>query len=344
MKILKIALLLLLVSAIAAGVWGYNTYTEIYNSNVDLKGEESLFLLIPTDSKFDDLIRILDEDKYLIDIESFKKIADLKSFSNVKSGRYKILNKMSNNALIGMLRIGDQTPVNITFNNVRTIPQLAGKISKNLELDSLQLVNYFTSTEIQKKFGFNSATFISMFIANTYQVFWDISIEDLSKRMATEYKNFWNKDRIAKAKKLGLSQSEVTTLASIVQLESLKRDEQPKIAGVYLNRLRIGMPLQADPTVIFAVGDFTIKRVLKKHLEINSPYNTYKNKGLPPGPIYLASPNTIDAVLNYKKHNYIYFCAKEDFSGYHSFATNYNQHINNARRYQRALNKRKIYK
>jgi len=344
MKILKIALLLLLVSAIAAGVWGYNTYTEIYNSNVDLKGEESLFLLIPTDSKFDDLIRILDEDKYLIDIESFKKIADLKSFSNVKSGRYKILNKMSNNALIGMLRIGDQTPVNITFNNVRTIPQLAGKISKNLELDSLQLVNYFTSTEIQKKFGFNSATFISMFIANTYQVFWDISIEDLSKRMATEYKNFWNKDRIAKAKKLGLSQSEVTTLASIVQLESLKRDEQPKIAGVYLNRLRIGMPLQADPTVIFAVGDFTIKRVLKKHLEINSPHNTYKNKGLPPGPIYLASPNTIDAVLNYKKHNYIYFCAKEDFSGYHSFATNYNQHINNARRYQRALNKRKIYK
>ena len=344
MKILKIALLLLLVSAIAAGVWGYNTYTEIYNSNVDLKGEESLFLLIPTDSKFDDLIRILDEDKYLIDIESFKKIADLKSFSNVKSGRYKILNKMSNNALIGMLRIGDQTPVNITFNNVRTIPQLAGKISKNLELDSLQLVNHFTSTEIQKKFGFNSATFISMFIANTYQVFWDISIEDLSKRMATEYKNFWNKDRIAKAKKLGLSQSEVTTLASIVQLESLKRDEQPKIAGVYLNRLRIGMPLQADPTVIFAVGDFTIKRVLKKHLEINSPYNTYKNKGLPPGPIYLASPNTIDAVLNYKKHNYIYFCAKEDFSGYHSFATNYNQHINNARRYQRALNKRKIYK
>jgi len=344
MKILKIALLLLLVSAIAAGVWSYNTYKEIYNSNVDLKGEESLFLLIPTDSKFDDLIRILDEDKYLIDIESFKKIADLKSFSNVKSGRYKILNKMSNNALIGMLRIGDQTPVNITFNNVRTIPQLAGKISKNLELDSLQLVNYFTSTEIQKKFGFNSATFISMFIANTYQVFWDISIEDLSKRMATEYKNFWNKDRIAKAKKLGLSQSEVTTLASIVQLESLKRDEQPKIAGVYLNRLRIGMPLQADPTVIFAVGDFTIKRVLKKHLEINSPHNTYKNKGLPPGPIYLASPNTIDAVLNYKKHNYIYFCAKEDFSGYHSFATNYNQHINNARRYQRALNKRKIYK
>ena len=243
-----------------------------------------------------------------------------------------------------MLRIGDQTPVNITFNNVRTLPQLAGKISKNLELDSLQLVKHFTSIEVQKKFGFNSATFISMFIANTYQVFWDISIKDLTKRMATEYKSFWTKDRVSKANKLGMSQSEVTTLASIVQLESLKKDEQPKIAGVYLNRLRIGMPLQADPTVIFAVGDFTIKRVLKKYLKINSPYNTYKNKGLPPGPIYLASPNTIDAVLNYKTHKYIYFCAKEDFSGYHSFATNYNQHINNARRYQRALNKRRIYK
>lgn len=344
MKKLKIALLLLLISVLAAGVWGYSTYKEIYNSNVDLGSNESEFILIPTNSNFEGLINILEKSNYLIDIESFEKVADLKSFSNVKSGRYKVLNNMSNNALIGMLRIGDQTPVNITFNNVRTIPQLAGKISKNLELDSLQLVKHFTSSEVQKKFGFNSATFISMFIADTYQVFWDISIEELTKRMAIEYKQFWKKDRRAKAKKLGLSQSEVTTLASIVQLESLKRDEQPKIAGVYLNRLRIGMPLQADPTVIFAVGDFTIKRVLKKHLEMNSPYNTYKNKGLPPGPIYLASPNTIDAVLNYETHKYIYFCAKEDFSGYHSFATNYNQHINNARRYQRALNKRRIYK
>lgn len=344
MKILKIALLLLLISVITAGIWGYKTYKEIYNSNVEFDNTEYKYLLIPSHSNFEDLLQIISKDNFLVDIHSFKKVAKLKSFENVKSGRYKVMNHMSNNALIGMLRIGDQTPVNITFNNIRTLSQLAGKISQNLEIDSLDLAQYILDSKTQKKYGFQSTTFISMFIANTYQVFWDISKESLIKRMATEYKQFWNKERKANARKLGMSQSEVSTLASIVQLESLKKDEQPKIAGVYINRLKMGMPLQADPTVIFAIGDFSIKRVLKKHLQMDSPYNTYKNKGLPPGPIYLASPSTIDAVLNYKTHNYIYFCAKEDFSGYHSFATNYRQHINNARRYQRALNKRRIYK
>ena len=344
MKFIKIFTVIIIVASIIGGLWGYNTYKEIYNSNVDFKSKEYRFLLIPTGSNFEDLSLILEEKNFVIDINSFRKVASLKSFDNVKSGRYKILNRMTNNALISMLRIGDQTAVNITFNNVRTIAQLAGKISKNLELDSLEVISFFEDKKVQNKYGFNSATFISMFIANTYQVFWDVSISQLTKRMATEYKQFWNKKRRTKAKELGMSQSEVSTLASIVQLESIKKDEQPKIAGVYMNRLKRGMPLQADPTVIFAVGDFSIKRVLKKHLNTNSPYNTYRHKGLPPGPIYLASPNTIDAVLNYKTHNYIYFCAKEDFSGYHSFASNYNQHINNARRYQRALNKMKIYK
>lgn len=325
-------------------IWAYFTYKEIYNSNVDLGEKEFTFIHIPSEANLENLIEILTKEHIVENIESFKKVAELKSFSNVKSGRYKIQNHMSNNALIGMLRLGDQSPVNITFNNVRTLPQLAGKISRNIEIDSLQLVKYLLSEATQKKYGFKSATFISMFIANTYQVFWDVKMEDLVQRMATEYKQFWNKDRRAKAKKIGLSQSEVSTLASIVQLESLKKDEQADIAGVYMNRLRIGMPLQADPSVIFAVGDFSIKRVLRKHLEFDSPYNTYQRKGLPPGPIYLASPHTIDAVLNYKKHNYIYFCAKEDFSGYHSFASNYQQHMDNARRYQQALNKRKIYK
>jgi len=344
MKKLKIALILLLIAIAAGGIWSYNTYREIYNSNVDFGTKEFKYLYIPTSSNFNNLIQILESKQLISDIESFKKVANLKSFSKIKSGRYKIMNHMSNNALIGMLRIGDQAPVNITFNNIRTLEQLAGRISRNLEIDSLELAQYILDSKTQKKYGFQKETFISMFIANTYQVFWDISKETLIKRMASEYKQFWNKERRAKARKLGMSQSEVSTLASIVQLESLKKDEQPKIAGVYINRLKRGMPLQADPTVIFATGDFSIKRVLKKHLEINSPYNTYVHKGLPPGPIYLASPSTIDAVLNYKKHNYIYFCAKEDFSGYHSFATNYNQHINNARRYQRALNQRKIYK
>jgi len=344
MKFIKIFTIIIVVVSLIGGLWAYNTYKEIYNSNVDFKNKEYRYLLVPTGSNFNDLCLILEEKGFVVNINSFKKTANLKSFINVKPGRYKVLNKMTNNALISMLRIGDQSAINITFNNVRTIAQLAGKISRNLELDSVEVVKYFNDKEIQKKYGFNSSTFISMFIANTYQVFWNVSISQLTKRMAAEYKQFWNDNRIAKAKKIGMSQSEVSTLASIVQLESVKRDEQDKIAGVYMNRLRIGMPLQADPTVIFAVGDFTIKRVLKKHLETDSPYNTYKYRGLPPGPIYLASPNTIDAVLNYQTHNYIYFCAKEDFSGYHSFASSYNQHINNARRYQRALNKRKIYK
>ncbi len=344
MKILKIAFLFLLIAVIAGGIWGYSTYKEIYNSNVDFDKTEFKYLLIPTGSNFDDLISILKKGKLVVDIDAFIDVANLKSFENVKSGRYKIQNHMSNNALIGMLRIGDQTPVDITFNHVRTLPQLAGKISQNIEIDSLELVKVLLSEDTQKKYGFNSSTFISMFIANTYQVFWDINTDKLLKRMANEYKRFWNKKRKTQAQRIGLSQSEVATLASIVQMESVKKDEQPKIAGVYMNRLKMGMPLQADPTVIFAVGDFSIKRVLTKQLNIDSPYNTYKYKGLPPGPIYLTSPSTLDAVLNYKKHHYLYFCAKEDFSGYHRFASNYKQHINNARRYQRSLNKKRIYK
>ena len=334
----------MLVAIVTGGFWAYGTYQDIYSANVEIEDKEFEFILIPTASSFDDLIQIFEQQHLLNDIESFKKVAGLKSFVNVKSGRYKILNHMNNNALIDMLRIGDQVPVNITFNHVRNLEQLAGKISRNLEMDSLQLVQVLQSPETQKKYGFNSATFISMFIANTYQVFWNITIEQFIQRMANEYKIFWNKKRKRKAQKIGLSQSEVATLASIVQMESVKKDEQAKIAGVYMNRLKKGMPLQADPTVIFALGDFSIKRVLSKHLSINSPYNTYKYKGLPPGPIYLSSPSTLDAVLNYESHHYLYFCAKEDFSGYHNFANNYRQHINNAKHYQRALNKRRIYK
>jgi UPF0755 protein len=343
MRIFKIILAAIVLLGIGAGIWGYSTYKEIYNSNVDLGNKEYEYLYIPSGSDFDQLISIFESNGFLKDVASFKKVANLKSFAKVKAGRYKVPNHMSNNALIGMLRIGDQSPVNITFNHIRTLPQLAGKLSKNIEVDSLTMANILLDKETHKKYGFNKNTFISMFLANTYEVFWDISPESLLQRMATEYKNFWNKKRKKKARKLGLSQSEVATLASIVQLESLKADEQPTIAGVYLNRLKKRMPLQADPTVIYAIGDFSIRRVLKHQLKYNSPYNTYIHSGLPPGPIYLTSPTTIDAVLDYQKHNYIYFCAKEDFSGYHNFATSYNQHLNNARKYQRALSRRKIY-
>ena len=179
---------------------------------------------------------------------------------------------------------------------------------------------------------------------NTYFVNFDISVDDLMKRMAKEYKNFWNADRKSKLKASGLSQSEATTLASIVFSETNSKKDIPTIAGVYMNRLRIGMPLQADPTLIFAMGDYSIRRVLNKHKKIDSPYNTYKNKGLPPGPIIIPPIRYIDAVLNYEKHDYLYFVAKEDFSGDSYFAKNYAQHLIYARRYQKALNRRGVYR
>ena len=209
----------------------------------------------------------------------------------------------------------------------------------NIEADSADIAALLKDEETAKKYGFNKQTFCSMFIPNTYEFWWNTSAEEFVQRMADEYKKFWNDDRKAKANELGLSQSQVSTLASIVESETQKNDEKARIAGVYINRLKKDWLLQADPTVVFAAGDFTIKRILNKHLEINSPYNTYKYKGLPPGPICIPSTTSIDAVLNYEHHNYMYFCAKEDFSGYHNFATTNAQHEANARRYHDALRK-----
>jgi UPF0755 protein len=197
----------------------------------------------------------------------------------------------------------------------------------------------FNDNEFLKKHHLNNKTIFTIFIANTYIFNWNTSAEQFFERMYKESEKFWNGNRTKKLKELNFSRLNAITLASIVEMESYRKNERPIIAGVYLNRLKKDMLLQADPTVIFAVGDFTIKRVLKKHLEFDSPYNTYKYSGLPPGPICIPSISSIDAVLDYDKNNYIYFCAKEDFSGYHNFATTFAQHINNAKKYQRALNK-----
>ncbi len=216
---------ILIVVFLVLGVWGYLMYQAIYKPNVNLKDKEYTYLYIPTGTDFEQFMQLLEDSGFLMNTNAFRKVAELKSFSKVKPGRYKIYNKMSNNTLIGILRIGDQAPVHITFNNVRTLPQLAGKLSKKIELDSLTLIQTLYDSEVQKKYGFNKETFISMFLANTYEVFWNISADALMQRMATEYKTFWNSDRKAKAKALGLSQSEIATLASIVQLESLKGKE-----------------------------------------------------------------------------------------------------------------------
>ncbi len=340
----KLIFLIIIIVLSLATIYAYLIYNKIYNPNI-IFNKDKEYIYIPTDSDFNDVVFILENKKLVKDIASFKWVAEKKHYINkVKSGRYKLKSNMSNNDIVDLLRSGEQEPVNISFNNVRTIPELAGKITKNLEVDSSQFVKLLQNNKFILKYGFNRNTIISMFIPNTYELYWNTSKQDLFKRMATEYKKFWNTERKTKAKKLALSQSQISTLASIVQMETIKNDEKPIVAGVYINRLKKGMLLQADPTVIYAVGDFSIKRVLKKHLSVNSPYNTYLHKGLPPGPICIPNISSIDAVLNYKHHNYVFFCAKEDFSGYHNFATTLHQHNINARKFQRALNKRKIYK
>jgi UPF0755 protein len=231
----------------------------------------------------------------------------------------------------------------VTFNTIRSKEELSEKITARLEVRKEQVLALLQDKAYIRKFGFEEETILSMFIPNTYELWWNTSAEGLIDRMHAEYQNFWTEERKQKAESLGLSQQEVSTLASIVQAESQKADERPRIAGVYLNRLRMGMALQADPTLVFAVGDFSLRRILNSHKAIDSPYNTYKYTGLPPGPINLPDVNSLDAVLNAEKHRYLYFCAKEDFSGYHSFAENYAEHLQNANRYQRALNAANIY-
>ena len=251
---------------------------------------------------------------------------------------------MNTNQIVNMLRSGRQDPVDVTFNNVRFKEDLAEKVSKYIWADSVSILNLFSDEKLITGFGFTTETFRTMFIPNTYEFYWTTSAEEFAQRMKIEYDKFWTETRKAKAKKIELSPEEVIILASIVQSETVKPDEMKRIAGLYLNRLKRGILLQADPTIKYAVGDYSIKRVLNKHLEIDSPYNTYKYAGLPPGPIMFPEVSAIDAVLNYETHNYIYMCAKEDFSGYHNFAKTLSQHNRNAAKYRAALNKKRIWK
>ena len=341
----KILLILIVVSALIGGLYGYLVYKKINSPNVSINKTDGKHLYIPTGTNFEDLLIIIQSKGIIINIDYFEWIAEKKNYiNNVKPGKYKLKDGMTNNEFVNLLRSGEQESVKVTFNNVRTIEQLAGKVAVNLETDSVQIDELLKDPDFIKKYGFNKNTIISLFIPNTYEFYWNTSAKEFVSRMAIEYKKFWNTSRKAKAKKLNLSQSEVATLASIVQKETIKSDEKPRVAGVYLNRIRRGMLLQADPTVIYAIGDFSMKRVLRKHLKYDSPYNTYMYKGLPPGPICIPNKSSIDAVLSNEKHKYIFFCAKADFSGYHSFAVTLSQHNANARKYQRALNKRRIYK
>jgi UPF0755 protein len=314
----------------------FYAYQICYTPNV-LVGQEDRVLIIPNDATFKQVQDQLHEGNYVRDMISFSFLAKLMDYDDlVKSGRYVLRANMNNLTAIRFLRSGKQEPVKITFNNVRLISELSEKIVRNTGLSAQE----FEAAVIKFAMGNNGFTkdnVLCMFIPNTYEVYYNVSADRLVEKMQDEYNAFWNAERKQKAEAIGLTPVEVSILASVVQAETVKKDEAPIIAGLYLNRLKQAIPLQADPTLVFAVGDFSLKRVLNEHKEVDSPYNTYKNAGLPPGPINLPEISSIDAVLNYKPSDYIYMCAKEDFSGYHNFTSNYRVHMQNAARYQKAL-------
>jgi UPF0755 protein len=343
-KLIKIILYLLIFIFLFVGIWGIDAYKKAYVANVRTK-KKFQYIYIPTGSTYEDVLAILKNENLLINMQTFQWCARRKNYlKHVYPGRYKIKNRISNNQLIIMLRAGLQDPVKLTFNNIRYLEQLAKRISGQIEADSASLMNLFHDTEFIEKYGFDYQSVKGMFIPNTYEFWWNTDAKGFFKKMNKEYEKFWNNNRIKKSQNIGLTRNEVSTLASIVEEETQKDDEKQRISGVYMNRLRKGIRLQADPTIKYAMDNFNIKRVLKNHLDIESPYNTYKYAGLPPGPIRIPSIESIDAVLNYEKHDYMYFCARDDFSGYHVFAKNLSQHNNNARLYQRALSRRKIYR
>ena len=324
--------------------FSYYAYQIVYTANVDTKDQDT-YVYIPTGANYSQALDSVEATGVIIDHLSLRFMAKLMDYDElVKPGRYKLENGWGNRQLIGVLRSGQQSPVKLTFTNVRLRSQLAERLASVVEPDAAEINSLLSDPEYVKELGFDTTTIVSMFIPNTYEVYWTIKADELMQRMSAEYDKFWTEERLEKAEKLNLTQKQVSTLASIVQAETIKNDEKPRVAGVYLNRLEKGMLLQADPTVVFSVGDFTIRRVLNVHLQHDSPYNTYRYKGLPPGPINVPDISSIDAVLNAEKHSYIYFCAKEDFSGYHAFAVTQAEHQANARRFHQALNKRNIMK
>lgn len=333
---------ILMVFALAFGYWLYHT---VMSPNVATPDGKEVVIYIPTGSTYEDVTAILSEAHILVNPKSFNWVAKKKEYpDNIRPGRYVIGNGFSNNRLVNMLRGGLQSPVNVTFNNLRDVDQLAGRIAKQLEVDSASLASLLHNEEYIGQLGFNSRTIPALFLPDTYEFYWNTDAEGFVFRMFQEYNKFWNDERRQQASDKGLTPIQVSTLASIVNKETNMSDEMPRVAGVYLNRLKNNWLLQADPTLIFAWNDYSIRRVLEYHKQIESPYNTYKYAGLPPGPICIPSIAAVKAVLNAEDHHYFYFCAKEDFSGYHNFAKTLTEHNRNAVRYQQALNQRGIKK
>lgn len=341
--LVKLGLLGFLIVLIGA----YIGYRKFYKPNVRVEqiGEDKKYLYIHTGATFEQVLSMLNACNCLCDMKSFEWMAVKMNYPNhIKPGKYLLKDGMTNRELLNMLKAGRQVPTRVIFHNVRFKTELASDVSKQIEADSLSLLRLLNNDVFLSKYGFNSRTVTAMFIPNTYELYWNTQPEAFLERMHKEYKKFWSDAKVQKAENMNLSPVEVATLASIIEEETQKNDEKRVMAGVYMNRLKKGMLLQADPTVRFAYGNFGIKRILDKYKDIDSPYNTYKYAGLPPGPICIPSISSVDAVLNYQKNEYLFFCAKEDFSGYHNYARTLEQHNVNASKYQKALNRLGIMK
>ena len=339
-NIKKAVLAALLTGIVIMAVFSYYVYDNVFAPNTAFTNAEA-HIFIPPNANFDDVLEEISP--FIKNIKSFQIVAQKKKYpSHIKPGHYIINRGMNNNEIINTIRSGN-LPVKVKFNNQERLENLAGAIAMQLEPDSLAFLKTFKDPKLLSEYNLTLQTALSMFIPNTYEMYWNTSPKKFVEKMNKEYHKFWNKNRLQKAKQLRLTPEEIITLASIVQKETVKADERPRVAGVYVNRLKRGIPLQADPTVIYAVklasGDFNkqIKRVLYKDLETDSPYNTYKNAGLPPGPITMPDISSIDAVLNYEKHDYLYFVADVTNFGYHKFAKTLAQHNRNARAYQKWL-------
>lgn len=338
-RILFGALAVILFTGIAsAGTMYYYLFTPQFHP------QKTVYIYIDRDDTTDSIYNKIKAQGKPNSFNGFKWMSQWRDYSgNIHTGRYAIRPGENVYHVFNRFYRGYQAPMNLTIGSVRTLDRLARNVGKQLMIDSAEIAGVINDSLLQQRLGYSKATIACLFIPETYQVYWNMSVEDFLERMQKEHQKFWNRERLNKAKAIGMTQEEVCTLASIVEEETNNNQEKPMIAGLYINRIHAGMPLQADPTIKFALQDFSLRRIANAHLTIDSPYNTYRNLGLPPGPIRIPTPIGIDAVLNYTRHNYIYMCAKEDFSGTHNFAANYAEHMKNARRYWKALNERKIF-
>lgn len=338
-KLFKIGFILIFIIAAALlFVW-----FGVVNQKIKVEGDE-VKVYVRKGDNYESLLQQLEDKKMIEDMFWFRKMADFKKLpSHIHEGRYTIKAGMTYNELINYFRSAQIDVVNVDFHSIRTKDELAERVSTQIEASKESILDLLNDDKYMGKFGLNSENSLVLFLPNKYEMYWNTDAEQFVARMAKEFKKFWTDERKAKAKSLNLSQSEVIILASIVQAEQSKiTTEWPVIAGLYLNRLKIGMPLQSDPTVVYAHGNFNMNRVYRVHLDIDSPYNTYRRTGLPPGPIYLARKDAIDAVLNAANHNYFYMCASGDGSYGHNFACTYSDHLKNARMYTQKLNQQGI--